>query len=509
MDQLVTTGLVFRRGASTRATYVFKHALVQDAAYNSLLISRRQQLHARIAQVIEERFPDAAAAEPELLAHHFGQAGLVEKAVEYHERAGRRAIAQSAVSEALAQFGTALERLKGLPRSKERLRRELGIHIALGSGHVAVHGFAAPATGDAYRRASELCEELGEPRELFPVLYGLCLYHLYGAELAEAKSTAERLLKLAENTEDRGLSFFAHRAAGVSALPAGDFPQARFHLEEALALYDPVEHRSPAFVYAFDPRVVCLDYLARTLLPLGLPEQAMKVNDEATREARRVSHRNSLALPLFFGGVVHQILGDRDGVEERCIELARIATDGGFHFWRAGSTVLRGWTLAEVGDLDAGRLEIRRGADEWRASGAEFMVPYFLALLAQIEMKAGFPKAALPPLEEADARVQRTGEGWFAAEILRLKGEVLAMLDRPEDAMVCFAHALDTAVRQRARFWELRGALSIARLDHDGAGALERVARLQAGFSEGFGLPDLKAARALVPEPQRASESRF
>jgi predicted ATPase len=258
MARLVSTGLVFRRGAPTRTSYIFKHALVQDAAYHSLLNSRRQQLHARIAQILEERFPETARAKPELLAHHFDQAGLVEKAVEYHEQAGRRAIAQSAVSEALAHFGSALDRLQSLPRSRDRLRRELGIHLALGSGHVAVHGFAARATGDAYRRASELCKELGETKELFPVLYGLCLYHLYGAELTEAQSVAEHLLKLVETTEDRGLLFFAHQAAGVSSLPAGDFVQARFHLEQALALYDPGEHRTPAFVYAFDlPDFAC------------------------------------------------------------------------------------------------------------------------------------------------------------------------------------------------------------------------------------------------------------
>jgi class 3 adenylate cyclase/predicted ATPase len=499
VDQLVLTGLVFRRGAPTHISYIFKHALVQDAAYNSLLISRRQQLHARIAQVLEECFPETAAAEPEVLAHHFGQAGLVEKAVEYHVQAGRRAIAQSAVSEALAQFGSALDRLEGLPRSKERLRQELGIQLALGSGHVAVHGFAARATGDAYRRASELCEELGETRELFPVLYGLCLYHLYRAELPEAKSVAERLLKLAETTSDRGLLFFAHRAAGVSALPAGEFPQARFHLEQALAIYDPGEHRSPAFVYAFDPRVVCLDYLSRTLLPLGLPEQALTANDEAVREARHVSHRNSLALPLFFGGVVHQILGDREGVEARCDELARIAADAGFHLWQAGSTVLCGWALAEAGDPEAGRLEIQRGVDEWRATGAEYMLPYFLALLAQVELKAGRPQSALPMLEEARIRVERTGERWYEAEIHRLEGEVLVALDRLADAKACFARALETAAGQQARFWELRAALSLARLSHDPA-ARDRVGRLRAGFSEGFELPDLKEARAFAPD---------
>jgi class 3 adenylate cyclase/predicted ATPase len=499
MDQLVLTGLVFRRGAPTQVSYIFKHALVQDAAYNSLLISRRQQLHARIAQVLEERFPEIVTAEPEVLAHHFRQAGLAAKAAEYHEQAGRRAIARSAVTEALAQFRSALDLLQGLPRSKERLRRELAIHLALGSGHVSVHGFAARATGDAYRRASDLCEELGETRELFPVLYGLCLYHLYGAELPEAKSVAERLLKLAETTSDRGLLFFAHRAAGVSALPAGDFPQARFHLDRALAIYDPSEHRSPAFVYAFDPRVVCLDYLSRTLLPLGFPEQALAANDAAVCEARLVSHRNSLALPLFFGGVVHQILGDREGVEARSGELTRVAADAGFRFWQAGATILCGWSLADADDPESGRLEIERGVCEWRATGAEYMMPYFLALLAQVEVKAERPHTALPMLEDARTRVERTGERWYEAEIHRLEGEVLVTLDRLADAKSCFARALETAASQQARFWELRAAMSLARVSH-GPAVRDRVVCLRAGFSEGFELPDLKAARLFATD---------
>jgi predicted ATPase len=499
LERLAEADLLLAEGAPPQATYRFKHALIRDAAYESLLKSRRQQLHARVAQVLEERFPETAAAEPVVLAHHFGQAGLAAKAVEYHEQAGRRAIAQSAVQEALAQFGAALDLLHGLPRSEEHLRRELGIQIALGSGHVAAHGFAARATGDAYWRASDLCEELGETRKLFPVLYGLCLYHLYGAQLSDAKSDAERLLELAEATSEPGLLFFAHRAAGVSALPAGEFSQARFHLEQALTIWDQGLHRAPAFVYAFDPRVVCLDYLSRTLLPLGFPEQALAANEAAVSEARLVSHANSLALPLFFGGIAHQILGDREGVEARCGELAQIAADAGFLLWQAGARILSGWALAEAGDPEAGRGEIQRGMEEWRATGAEYLMPYFLALLAQVEQTAKRPQTALPMLEEARIRVERTGERWYEAEIHRLEGEVFMALDRFADAKACFVRALETAEGQQARFWELRAALSLWRLDHDPA-ARDRVVSLKAGFSEGFELPDLKAARLLAPD---------
>jgi predicted ATPase len=510
LGQLVEAELVFPKGRPPDAVYTFKHALVQDTAYASLLKSRRQQLHARIAQALEKHFSKDAEEKPDLLAHHFARAGLLEKAVAYHEQAGRRALARSGIGEALAQFEGALECLAGMPPTRDRSERELLIHLAMGSAHVAISGFAAPATGRAYKRAAELCEELGETRQLFPVLYGLCLYHLYGAELPEAAVAADRLLKLAEPSKDDGLAFFAHRAVGVSALPAGEFAKARAHLDRALALYDSNQHKATIFVYAFDPRVVCLDYLSRALLPLGFIEHALAASDAAVAEARRVSHQNSLALPLFFGSVLRQILGDRVGVRERCSELADIAAEAGFRFWQAGATIMRGWTLADTGDLEAGRREIDRGVEEWRATGANYMLPYFIALKAQIELKAGNHESAVRLLEEASGRIEKTGERWFAAEILRLRGDVLIAIGRNRlaDAQSCFLRALETAVGQEARFWELRAALGLARTDPLNTTLHERVAQLCSGFREGFDFPELKAAQVLTAQIQAIPSAR-
>ncbi|MEZ2128700.1 MULTISPECIES: adenylate/guanylate cyclase domain-containing protein [unclassified Sinorhizobium] len=498
-ERLVAAGLVFRRGGGNQASYAFKHALVQDAAYSTLLHSRRQHLHARIAAILEER-PEVIATEPELLAHHFSHAGLVEKAVEYNELAGRRALSRSILAEALARFGNALSALSALPPSIWRSRRELAIQLALGSTHVAAHGFAAPSTAAAYIRARDLCAELGETRELFPVLYGLCLYHLYAAELTEARQATDRLLELAEANDDRGLSFFAHRAAGVSTFPTGEFSRAREHLEQALALYDPSEHRSPSFVYAFDPRVVCLDYLARTLLALGFPDQALATNGEAIAEAYRVGHRNSIALPLFFGGVIRQILGDREGVQDRCSELTEIASEAGFRFWLAGATILRAWTIAETGEIELGRSELLRGVDGWRATGAAFMIPYFKALEAQIEIRGGDYSAAYRLLEEAQAAIERTNERWFEAEVWRLKGEVLLQRDEESAALskVHFTQALTVARVQGGRLWELRAALQLAQDAHAAAGVREQLAVIRSGFPEELSLPELKAADRLL-----------
>jgi predicted ATPase len=365
---------------------------------------------------------------------------------------------------------------------------------------VAAHGFAAPDTGAAYIRAKELCEELGEVREVFPVLYGLCLYHLYAAELSNARRAADRLLELANDSNERGLLFFAHRAAGVSALPAGEFLRARDHLKEALALYDPQGHRSPAFVYAFDPRIVCLDYLARALLPLGLPDQALASNDDAVAEARRIGHRNSLALPLFFGGVVHQILGDCEGVKLRSNELSQISGEAGFRLWQAGATILQAWAAAEEGDTALGRSDLQRGFDDWRSTGAQYMSPYFRALQAQIELKAGDPAVALQLLEEAQEIIERTNERWYAAEVFRFQGEAMLQSGAEWGAKASerFRDALATARMQGAHFWELRAAMGLARASNAEIGAREQLAQIISRFTEGATLPDLKAAKMIA-----------
>jgi predicted ATPase len=387
-----------------------------------------------------------------------------------------------------------------LPTSKERLQQELSIQLALGSAYVAANGFAAPETAEAYTRAAELCELLGESQQLFPVLYGLLLFHLYAAQLPEAQQVAERLLDLAQTTNERTLLFFAHRAAGVSALPAGKFCEACLHLEEALSLYVESEHQTPSFIYAFDPRVVCLDYLARALLPLGQPEKALKTNDEAVATAHRIAHHNSLALPLFFGGVLRQILGDHEGVKVRCIELARIAEELGFRFWRAGAMILHGWLLAESGDVEFGRRELAQGVEAWRGSGASYMMPYFLALQAQIEHRAGGAEAALGLLEMATARADQTGERWFEAELLRLRGDYLRQLSGTcvKDAKRFLHRSLMIAEEQKALFWQLRAARSLVEIEPDGAAERHRLADIYGRFNEGFGLADLQIARTLA-----------
>jgi predicted ATPase len=509
LRQLTQSELVFRRGVPPHAIYTFKHALVQDAAYASLLRSRRQQLHARIAEVLEREFPARIETEPELLAHHYTQAGLVSEAVDYWRRAGQRSMARSATAEAIAQLSKGLELVRELNESPARQRQELALQVALGSAFVAAKGFAAPETGTAYVEARALSQQLDDIPQLFAVMYGQCLFHLYRAELAEAGETAQHLLDRAEKGDDIDLRFFAHRATGVVSLPRGRFADARRHLEQALELYDPARHRTPAFVYAFDPKVVCLDYLARALLPLGFLDQARQRNQEALADARAISHHNSIALPLFFGATLHQLLGDTKAVKEKTDELIGLATAEGFPFWLAGGLILQGWTRAVDGEADDGLRQMREGLDAWRVTGAEYLVPYFLTLLADAAAGTDRLEEALGLLTDALERVDRSGERWLEAEIHRRRGELLLRLGH-QDAETHLRRAIQVARSHGARLWELRAALSLCRsLCRNGrreeAEAL--LAPLYAGFSEGLATPDLVGAANLLDEGQRSGSA--
>jgi predicted ATPase len=269
LDQLVAAELVFRRGTPSDVTYSFKHALVQDAAYGTLLKSRRQQLHARIVKVLEGKFPKTAETQPELLAHHCNQAGLIEKAVDYWYRAGRQSMARSAVTEAAAQLNKGLELLHCLPDGPERSRQELDLQVALGAAYLDARGWAAPEAGQAYARARELCREVGDETLLFPALWGLAVFHINRAELPKSVAAAEELLAMAERQEDVALRLASHRAASTAFYHFGALCRARFHLEETLKLYDRDWDRSLTFVYSADFRVNALSLLSLTLLSLG------------------------------------------------------------------------------------------------------------------------------------------------------------------------------------------------------------------------------------------------
>src|SRR5215213_4153515 len=507
LGRLVAAELVFARGEPSEASYTFKHALVREAAHESLLKSRRQQLHARIVRALEERWPETVKTEPELLAQHCTEAGLVEQAVEYRLRAGQQAIARSATAEAVAQLSRGLELLAGLPDSPERRRREVGLQLGLGPALIAAKGFAAPETGRAYARACELCRELGDTRRLFPALFGQAAVHWQRAEVVAMQEVARELLRSAEEQGDAAAEVVGHRILGAFLFQLGRLAESVAHSESALALYDPVRDRNSRFVYAIDSRVVCFLWLAQALLVLGYPEQARVRQGEALASARELAHPNTTAQALFYDSTLHQLLGDRHKAQEQAVALIALATEHGFPLWLAAGVVVRGWALADGGRVEEGIAVMRRGLADYRATGAETWSPYFLGLLAEAHGRGGQAAAGLRLAADALDRVERTGVRWIEAELHRLRGELLLTVpeaDQPE-VETCFVRALTVAREQGARLWELRAATSLARLWRDQgrrAEAHDLLAPIHDWFTEGFDTPDLQDAKALLDELQ-------
>ena len=502
-DQLVSSELIFRRGDPPDAIYSFKHALVQDAAYGTLLKSRRQQLHARIVKVLDKQFQETVQAQPQLLAHHCTEAGLVGKAIEYWHKGGQLAIQRSTMAEAVALLDNGLEALQGLPEGEERDRRELDLQVSLGVALVAARGQPTPETGLAYTRALDLAQRLGETQALFRALYGLNSHHNSRADIASGSDAGARLLRLAYDQHDVAAQTVGHRTLGVNAVLSGEFATACAELERTLGLYDPVEHRHLAFVYGQDPWAGARAWLAWPLLVTGYPKQALIHHRESIDRARELGHPNTLAQTLYCGGVVRQLLRDQPGVVEITDALIHLAREQNFPYWLAMATILRGWALFAAGEIERGIAEMAHGLTAFRATGAQLWLPYFLGLLAEGHGKAGEQEEGLRVLSEALDRVEPTGERWFEAELHRRKGEVLLCLPEQDRkaAEACFRQAITVAQGQQAKLWELRAATSLARLWRDQGRRVEAhdlLAPIYGWFTEGFDTADLREAKALL-----------
>jgi predicted ATPase len=505
LGRLVSSELVFRRGAPPEAIYSFKHALVQDAAYGTLLKSRRQQLHARIVEVLEEQFPETADTQPERLAYHCTQAGLVPKAIDWWSKAGRQAIARSAGAEGVAQFQKGLELLVALPYGRERGRRELELQVALGGALLDVKGWAAAEVGRAYTRARELCGELGDEAHLFPVLWGLTAFHVNRAELPKSLDAAEELLRLAERQRDVALRLASHRAASTAFYHFGALSRARAHQEKMLALYDHDRDHSLRFMYAADFRVSALSLLSLTLLSLGYPRQAQEGLEEAVAYAQQLSHPRSLALALGFACQFCGLTRDLESLKDYAEAEISLSTAQGFPNSLRSARIHQSCVHALRG-VEEGLALCTRELAAKRVSANERERPLTSILLAEAYQNAGQPSEGLRVLEEPLGRVAHTREGWIEAELHRIRGELLLpSVAEPYsgEAEACFQRALAVAREQSARMWELRAAMSLARLwANQGrrAEAHDLLAPVYGWFTEGFDTADLKDAKALLDE---------
>jgi hypothetical protein len=371
LGRLVAAELVFQRGAPPEAVYSFKHALVQDAAHS---------LHAQIAEALETNSPEMMDSQPELLAQHYAEAGLVEKSAGYWGKAGRRSAARSAMAEAAAQLQKGLDQLALLPDSPERRRQELEFHSALGAALIAGKGLAAPETGEAYARGRELWEQLGSPLEFLGIPHGLSLLHAIRGELNRSQSLAEDMLRLGRQRNDAAGLVLGHLSCGRSLLFRGEFGQSKSHLETGLALYDPAAHRSLVDQTGIHPRVYSQGYLAWVLFCLGHPDQAFAQSKASIAEARRLVHPPSLAAGLAIGAVFLTLDGNDAALNERAEELVAVATEQGFPSWLAWGTMFRGWVKVRNDDVTEGMSLLRTALAAHRATGAALTAPLYMSL---------------------------------------------------------------------------------------------------------------------------------
>ncbi len=528
LGQLVQAELLYQRGLPPQATYTFKHALIQEAAYQSLLKSTRQDYHRLIAQVLDERFPDTVATQPELLAHHYTEAGQPAQAVPYWLRAGQRATARSANVEAVSHLTKGLEVLRGLPDTPERIQHELALHLALGQPLLMIKGQDSPELAQVYSRAQELCQRVGDSRQRFSALMGLCSFYNAQGRLQTSRELAEESLALAQGVHDPGLLLEAHITLGSILFNLGEFTAARRHLEEGLVLHSRQPHRSMILNRGCDCEVFGTTWLAWTLWMLGYPDRALAKSHEALHLAQELSHTYSLALALFFAAVLHMCCRDAQHAEERLDTAMALSKEQGFVRWVAGGMVVRGWALAEQGALAEGIEQLKQGLAAWRAMGGELALPHFLSTLAEAYGKGGRVDEGLRVLEEAQAISHKNAERRFEAELLRIRGELLLqqvigadLKPAPTDASMvaeadvaaagrsprlseverCFHQAIDVARQQQARSWQLRTGMSLARLwqmQGKHAEAYQILVESYNWFTEGFETPDLREAKALI-----------
>ncbi len=425
LDRLVASELVFKRGTPPDAVYAFKHALVQDAAYGSLLRGSRRQLHAQIAEALETHFPELMHNQSELLAQHYAEAGLITKSVTCWSEAGHRSVSRSAMAEAAAQFRKALDQLMLLPDNIERQRKELELWSALGAVLNAVKGAAAPETGEAYTRARQLWEQLDSPSEFLQVPFGQSRYHLYRGEFDLAQALAEDLLRISRNRNDSGALILGHFSSGRNLMFAGRLRSARSHLEEVLAVYDPVGQPLLVHQAGTHPHVNSKAYLGIVLFCVGFPGEALEQSNSAIAESRRLAHPPSLAASLSLDAMLLSLDGNDGLLRERADELTAVATEQSFPYWRAQGAAYRGWVKVKAGDVPDGISLLRSGLTAFRNTGAKMWTTYYTALLARAYEIAGQIEDGLTVSNDALQIVEGTGERWFAAELNRYKGQLL------------------------------------------------------------------------------------
>ncbi|MBI3245622.1 MAG: AAA family ATPase [Deltaproteobacteria bacterium] len=501
---------LYEQPAFPEVEYIFKHALTQEVAYGTVLQEQRKRLHERTGHALEALYTATLHEHYSDLAHHYRRSPNTEKAIAYLQLAGQKAGQRLAYIEAISHLTAALDLLLTQPETPERTQQELTLQIALGVPLIATESYGAPAVGQAYERARELCEQLGETLHLFPVLWGLWGFYGMRAAHRTAYALGEQFFDLARGRQDPVSLPAAHFALGGELLQLGELARAWEHFAQGIACYEPQHHRSQISLYGQDPRVCCLGYGSWALWYLGYPDQALQRCQEALTLAQKLSHPHSLAMALNFAGFLQSFRQEGRPAQDRAEAAIALSTEQGFANWLAWGIIVRGWSLAEQGQEEEGIAQMRQGLDAYRATGSELAQTCFLALLAEGCRKVGQTEEGLSVLAEALAAVDKTDERFYEAELYRIKGELTLQQSKVEsgewkveEAEACFLKAIAIAQKQQAKSLELRAVMSLARLwQQQGKKetARQMLAEIYGWFTEGFDTKDLQEARALLEE---------
>jgi class 3 adenylate cyclase/tetratricopeptide (TPR) repeat protein len=482
IERLVDAEILYPEARGDDTAYTFKHALLQDAAYSSMLRRERKALHAQIVHIFESRYPEIARREPEQLANHCARGGLDEKAVEYRRRAGEHAFRNSANADAVRHFSVGLELLKRFPDNEATRLREMELRSSLARSLHAVHGGAAPEVGKNYNRARELANHCSDVRKRFSILIGCWIYSFMSARLHDAQALTREMLELGENMGNAAMLAEANRVRGMTELFIGRFTDAHASLEKACELYDPADRRHHAERNGLDPIVCCQTYLALAEMYLGYPTDAVKRSEEVLRAADGLRHPYTYTFALALNAFLNQHLARPRRARELAEEAVRIATANGFRFWAMQQVVVGCWAKAMASPSERHVTEMRRAVDAYLAIGKPLESTRVLALLAEVLDHCGTPEEALPLLDGALEIADQTGEMFYVAEIFRLRATIRCSAQQGvRDVFADFRSALDVAERQGAASWALKTAQSVLQarevvaLDVDAALNLRRL----------------------------------
>jgi predicted ATPase/class 3 adenylate cyclase len=500
LNGLVEADILELHDNSQNIRYIFKQALIQDAAYNSLLKSKRQEHHGKIAKIIVSKFKDLANTHPQIVAHHYSEAGYFDRAIEYQVKSGKLLVQQSAHRDAIEQLQKGLKLLEHLDDKKKQDQLELDLQITLGTPLIATKGYGAEEVGRVYERARELSQRVGDIPQLFPALVGQYRFYLLRGDIPRALDLSELLLSWANTSGDSGFLLEANRSVGVTLFHMGEVATGLEHLDIGIKQYNPAKHGGHAHIYGSDPAVTCYSYAALAQCLLGFAEKALVYGKKALQQAKKMKHPFSTVFALNHHAWLYQFFKDPDMVDKYATELLTVSEEHGFPFWQVAGTFFKGWVLTQRKKEKLGIKQMEDSLKAFQAIGIRSILPYFMTALAEVYLDTAQPEKSLNWLENAEKTAKINSEHFFDAEIYRLKGEVMFALDRQNkpDAESLLWRSIETARRQKLKILEIRSLVSLIHIGGRKKETMQLLNDTYKWFVEGLDTYDLKQANKLL-----------